>query len=276
MFYSGAHGEIWKGTTTAIQIAVVLQPNGTTQTITLPRGVETLDGIYDSGGLQGIRNQWFSYTRLAPTCPTFGRQLDDIGYFCGVTDLPSTGAQMTVQTTVNEAGALTILFVGTDVNGNRISETKTIPTVAGNSVTTTATFYSITEVVISVTAGELIVTEGTTFFARYQAGETCPKYRRYKFNDKEWDSSVYTICKRGFYALSADNDPMDINNILAFENGLRSYQYEMNTDYAKASQAYGKAVEYLNGELARFEGETSMGTIALDPVTSAGRIWNIL
>lgn len=279
MFYNSSFGQIWNGTQVALSLVVVLQTNGVTQTVTLPRGIETLLGLYDSGGIQGIRNQWYAFLRVAPSTPAYGRELDDLGkVYCGVTDFPSTGSMIQVQTTKTEASSLTITFIGTDVNGIYLSETLTIPTTSGNTVTTTNTFYTVNEVVNSITAGDLIVTltAGTLFFARYQAGETYPVYRRYKLNEKENDATVSAICKREYYALVADNDPMDINNVVAIENGLRAYRYEQNADYGHASAAMAQAVGYLNGELARYQAETAEGTVQMEECTSAGRIWNLL
>lgn len=273
MFYNSAFGQIWLGTEVALSLVVTIQSDNS-RTITLPRGVETLVGVYGACGIQLIRNQWFHYLRIAPTQPVYGPQWDDEGYSCGVYDFSSTGSTISVTTTSNEAGALTITFIGTNINGIRISETLTVPTVSGNTVTTSSTFYSVTEVYRLATVGDLIVNLGSNFYARYQPSELCPKYRRYKFNGCTNDTAVYAIAKREFITLSG-NDPMDINNVPAIENGLRAYRAEQSQDYFKAQEAMGAAVGYLNGELARFQGETSQVPVALDPTCSFGRIWNI-
>lgn len=279
MFYNNSSGTIWKGTEAALSLSVVLQPDGVTQTVTLPRGFETLVGVYDGTGLLGIRNEWFSYLKMAPNTPKYGRKLDDLGNnFCGVTDIPSTGMKLKVTVPSSAGGA--IVISGSDINGVSVSETLTFSASgAPVTLTTTTVFGSIVEVVKFVTPTNVTayLTDGTinTFFSIWQAGETFPQYRRYRLNSKENDSAVSAICKREFFPLVSDNDPCDINNVLAIENGLRAYRYEQNADYVHAQESIQNAIGYLNGELQRFQGETDAGSVSFLKPVNAGSMRNL-
>lgn len=279
MFYNSPHGQIWRGTDGTLALAVVTQPD-TTKTVTLPRGWQTLLGLFDSQGDLDIANQWFAYVNNGQRQKRGDGSLIDLGEgFCGVANLPAAGATMQIQTTVTEAAGLGVTFVGTDANGNSFSEKVTIPAIAGQTATTAATFYSITQVIKDKTAGDVIASiVGTpnVFFSRWQAGELSPDYRRYQFNFEEQSSSVYALCKRAYVDLAAASDPMDINNPIALELGLRAYRYMQNADLVHAGECFQRAVDFLNGELSRDESDAQMGCVQIEYEQSGGAIRNLL
>jgi len=288
-------GTLWKGGQVALAVNVVTQPDDE-QTITLPRHAETLLGVYDSGGIQRIRNQWFSFLRVAPTTPTGGRHLDDLGDgWCGALDFPGTGSTIKVTTTEAEPQGLSVKFYGTDSDGNPISEELTFPvdTAEGDYQVTSSTFYSVERVVCSVTCADILVhltyteatevisggiastvfgcvinggtasttyTEGPfstvadTFYARYEPGETSPNYRRYRLSDATDDDVIFCLCKRRYYPLLADNDPMDIDNVLAIECGLKAYRYLQNADPKTYKGMMIEAIGYLvkDGKVSKY------------------------
>lgn len=278
MFYNSPEGQIWRGTEGVVAIAVVTQPDGT-QTITMPRGWQTILGVYDSGDIINLENEWYIYLQ-EPLCAIFLPKLLDMGDgFVGVANLPSAGAKMQIQTTATEAGSLTVQFYGTDANGNPLNEVVNVPTTSGNTAQTTNTFYSVTQVVKSITAGDVIasiVGSPNVFFCRYQAGEQSPNYRRYQFTFTESDATVTTRSKRKYVDLVADNDPCDIANVIAMENGLRAYRFYQNTDLVKAQGCLAEAFKFLNGELSRDESDSQLGSVAIDYDTGGGSIPNIL
>jgi len=274
-------GSLWQGTNVGLQLAIVTQSSGA-YTITLPRQAETIEGIYGTNsGLLSVRNQWFSYLRVAPGNCTGGSQLDDQGDgFCGVYDPPSTGLSIKIQTTATETTGLTVIVYGTDTTGNPITETINIPSGTAPKYATSAnTYATITEIVKSPTAGDLIVnlTDGTNlfFYARWQAGETTPNYRRYRMNFQTTDTALNALCKRRFIPLSQDNDQMDICNLLGMECALKAYRYLQASDLTTYRESIIEAVGYLNGELARYNAETEKNTLQFEPATSIGRVCNI-
>ena len=124
-------GNLWKGTMFSLPVSVVTQSDGT-QTATLPRTAQTFLGGYCGDNLIKTRNRAFSYLRM-PGGEYQSNFADDLGDgFCGELDPPSTGSFFKIQTTSNEASSLAIVVYGTDVNGNPISESVSIPTVSGS------------------------------------------------------------------------------------------------------------------------------------------------
>lgn len=277
-------GVVWKGTEIALALTIFENPDGC-KVLTLPRGVETLIGVYDGCGTRIIQNQWYSYLRSYPQGWRGGRgwtswPMVDLGDgFCGVVDLPSTGAKIKVVTTSNEAGSLHIRFTGTDSVGNAITENLLIPTVSGNVVITTNTFYSVIQVIKSTTVGNLEVYSEAgatdTFFAQYLPGEAIPNYRRYTFNTSRIDLPVMAICKRRYELLVADNDPCEVSSVLAFESGLRAYHWFRNNDMDAYRDGVKEAINYLNAELSRFQADTETGTVRMQMVVSGGRMRNL-
>jgi hypothetical protein len=276
----GGSSALWKGAISQQTLPVVTQfpdaDGNTFQTVTLTRGLATIVKSFDHDGPIGLRNEWETVSRAGQW--DF-RGLSDLSDgWCGISDLPTNGAQMKITSTGTEAGGLTVFFTGTDINGYSITETVSIPTSAG-SASTLATFYSITSVVKSVTANALFCYQTTaavdTLFARYEPGEQFPSYRRYRYAFKTNRSTITVKAKRQYYPLASDNDPVEFGSVLAFEHALRAYQWGLNGDTNNARQGMVDAIQYLNGEQAAYQSEPSEGVVKQMFVTSGGAIPNI-
>lgn len=271
-------GALWLGARVPLTLPLTTQPDGT-QTVTMGRGFGKIEAAQDGYGSLTIRNEWFRFQQFnASQAGT--RALDDLGYgFCGSLNFPTTGSTLTIQTTSNEAGNLIALF-GTNSTGGIISETLTVPTVSGNTVTSANTYYSLTQVVLPVTVGALIATQttGTLPFAVWAPGETSPNYRRYRYNSAPSASitALSAICIRKYYPLIADTDPCEFGSVLAFEVGLRAYQWMQNSDFDHYRSALAEAISYLNGELAASQSESEQNVAQLEYTTSGGSVANIV
>lgn len=277
----------WKGTEIALALQVYTNPNGC-RVLTLPRGVETLIGVASACGPTIIQNQWFAYLRgysLPPFTesgfPLSGTDnvIQDMGDgFCGVVDLPTTGAQLKFTTSTTEGAGETVFISGLDANLNPISETVNLPTLSGGSVTSLLTYNTVYQIVKSVTVGNLIVnsvvSSVATFFAMYQPGETIPNYRRYIYNNNQNQNTVRAICKRRYELLVADNDPCEIGSVMAFEAGLRGYGWFQRQSMEAYRDAIKEAINYLNGELARFQSDTASATVQNVRMVSGGGMRN--
>lgn len=270
-------GVIWKGTEIVMALTVFTNPNGC-RVITLPRGVETLVGVYDGCENRIIQNQWFSFLRSSPQRGTYAIQDLGDGY-CGVVDMPATGATLKLTTSVTEAAGKTMLVTGTDINGNKISETINIPTLAGASASSVNTYYSVTQVILSVTNGNILVQSvsgsSIVLFSLYQPGETIPNYRRYAINLIDTVTAVEGICKRRYELLVADNDPCEVSSVLAFESGLKAYGWFRNQDMDAYRDAVKESINYLNAELSRFQADTATGTVRQQRQVAAGSMRNL-
>lgn len=278
----GGGNALWNGAITQQSLTIVTQfPDAQGRkalTVTLNRYLETVVAGQDQNGPIGVRNEWQSFGKVGQWG---ARVLNDLSNgFCGVTNINSAGATMQITTTTTETGGLTVVFTGTDVNGNYLTETVSIPTGSGSSVSTVNSFYSITEVVKSTTAGALICTQVTaavpTFFARYDPSENSPNWRRYQLAYNTTLTTLTAKCKRRYVLLSADNDPVEFGSALAFECAIKGYRWLQNNDMASYRGAIIEAIGYLNGLEAAYQSETAEGIVSLEQTTSPGRIWNVL
>lgn len=276
----GGSSALWKGAITQQTLNVVTQfadVNGNIfQTVTLPRGLATVVKAFDQDGPIFLRNEWDAVSRAGQW--DF-RGLNDLSDgWCGISDISLSGANMKITTTGAEAGGLTVIFTGTDVNGYSLTETASIPTSTG-SATTSNLFYSITSVVKSVTANPLFCYQRTsgvdTLFARYEPGEQFPSYRRYRYAFKTNRTTITVKSKRQYYSLTSDNDPVEFGSVLAFENGLRAYQWSLNGDTNAYRQGMVEAIGYLNGEQNAYISEQAEGVVKQEYFTSGGAICNI-
>lgn len=286
-------GAIWLGTRSPQVLPITRQPippnapgNCLLQTITMPIGFGKIQEANDGFGSLDVRNQWFRYTQTPPLGGS--RTLDDLGYgFVGVIDFPYTGSQLTITTTATEVSALTATLFGTDVNGHTITEVMAIPTTSGQSVTSVNTYFpfgnsgGLTQVILSVTAGNLLATQtvGGIFFALYRPGQVSPNFRRYLLNTGYQNpnyTSINTICIRKYYPLIFDTDPCEFGSILAFEVGLRAYQYMLNMDMDHYRSALAESIGYLNGEEAASMSESDEGIVRMEFSTSGGSVQNII
>lgn len=266
----GADGSpIWNGLIAKAQVAVTKQfadSRGFQQlTITLPRQYTTAVVAFDSGGPIPIRNNWQVFGNV----PTYGlRTLDDyLDGWCGATNINALGAKITNTTTSSETGGLTLQLFGTDVNGNSISETMNISTGQGTTLTSANTYYSITEVVKSVTAGNLVVAQVTggvsTPYANYQPTEQVPNYRRYAYNFNTNATTCNVKCKRRLYPLTFDTDLVEFT-VTALEAALKAYRAFCNADYDGQARWMADAIGRQNAVENTFQSETAYGAQQID------------
>tara|TARA_R110000868_G_scaffold64854_5_gene194635 strand:- start:15421 stop:16383 length:963 start_codon:yes stop_codon:yes gene_type:complete len=273
-------GSLWQGTQIPVQLTIITQPDGSC-TVTLPRSVETIQGVYGSeSGIVSPRNLWFSFLRVAPNQQPSGAQLDDLGDgYCGVVEPVAAGSVLKLTTTGTETSGLTAVVYGLGTDGVPTSESLSIPTSSGSSVTGAVLFTVINEIVVSQTAHDLIAylraSSADTFFARYEAGETIPNYRRYRLAFRTNDTVLTAMCKRRYQLLVADNDPVDINNVLAIEFALRAYRYFQASDLKTYRENIAGAIGCLNGELARHGSDSEGITVQFEPSLMMGRVSNI-
>lgn len=273
-------GSLWKGTVAPVQLVIVTQPDGT-KTVTLPRHFETIEGVYgEQTGTISPRNQWFSYLRSTPKNAPGSRHLDDLGDgFCGVLNPATTGSYFKVKATGTETTASKIEVYGIGPDGNPAHDQISVPNINGAEITGTVLFTSITEVIEPLTNNDIIAslrTDGAdTFFARYEAGEVNPCYRRYRLAFNTQETTLSALCKRRFVPLDCDNDPVDICNLMAMECALRAYRFFQASDLEVYRANISEAVGFLNGELARSMSDSEMVTVQMEPSMSMGRISNI-
>lgn len=270
---------VWKGTEIALQLNIFTNIDGS-HCLALPRGVETLIGAYDCNGSRIIQNQWFAYLNQNQWGGWSGpRPTTDLGDgWCGAIDIPSAGAQLQIQTTVNEVAALTVYIAGNDISGNPINETLAIPTVSGNTATSVNTYYAITQITKLPTSGNIkasLLSSATLYFyAIYQPSETIPNYRRYSFTPIPNETTIMAICKRRYEVLLSDNDPIESGSVLAFETGLRAYQWLKNAEMSAYRDALRESINFLNAELGRFQSDSEAGTVQMQKPVAAGSMWN--
>lgn len=277
----GGGNSLWQGLLTVATLPVVTQlpdaQGNTAQTLTLPRWLATVIQANDQNGVIDLRNEFNSFGYAGEWG---GRLLSDLSNgWCGVSNISLAGAKMTVTTTGTETGGLTITFVGTDVNGNQISETLSVPTTVG-TVTTSNTFFSVFEVIKNVTAGYLVVNQVTaavsTFYARYSPAETFPNYRRYLFAFKTNLTTVNVKAKRCYHQLSADNDAVEFGSIRGLECAIQGYRWWQNNDFQAYRESLAEAIGYMNGDQSAYQSEGAATTVQMQYETSPGTICNML
>lgn len=244
-------------------------------------------GLWDCTGIRTINPQWYSFLRVPPPGAWRGINngnwqggtITDMGDgWCGVQDInQTTGANASITTVSNEAGGKTLTFIGKDVNGNFLTEALAIPVGAGTSVTGTAVFYAITEVVKSAATSGFInaylsVAGVKTFYARYDPGELMANYRRYAYTGWTSITVINAFCSRRYYLLSGDNDPCEVESVIAMEMALKAYRWFQNASMETYRTAVNECIAYLNAELQRYVGPTEYGTMRIDPTVGMGRI----
>lgn len=117
--------------------------------------------------------------------------------------------------------------------------------------------------------------QGTTY-GIYDERETVVDWRRYRLSSRTNDATLTARVRKSFIPLVNDFDESDINNLPALEEAIRALGWFDNADYDKARQGMAIAVRYLDGEYARYEAETELGTAQLDASMGCSGVPNIL
>lgn len=273
--------------------------------ITLPRSLQTIL----AGVIQGtddnfrcnlplpIQNEWFQWIPggpgFNPNPPYCTQGLNSLGEgFVFFKELPSSGQIKVVTTTTETANSINIrgynssgdkVFTGT--GASRIEgENITIPTVSGNSVTTSTTWNegnSVYGVVKPSTNGVLLVyhtSGGTdTLIARYEPGEQVPNYRRYLVPSL-WinEGQIVAWCKVAFVPAVVDNDQLIPGNLNALEMALMAVRFRRTSEMDRAIEYFQLAIQELNDEVEDFNAESSYPVMQIPPTLSLGPCSNVI
>lgn len=255
--------------------------------VTLPRNMENVlgwkliatDGTESLGGQRNIYNRWFQYSnRPPPDCGCSILGLYDAGDgFVIFRSLPSAG-KIKLYTSRSETSASfhvrglsggQKVFTGTGT-ATVEGENMTIPSTSGASVTSATTFDagdSLYEIVKPITNGVLTlyhvdpVTSVETQIGRYEPGETVPNYRRYTFPNGNADNTsvIEVISDEGYVLAQADNDQLSVSNVGAIKNAMKALSYEDANDVERYNSYMGQALNLIENERQKFDGDSAVG-----------------
>lgn len=107
-----------------------------------------------------------------------------------------------------------------------------------------------------------------TLLSTYYPGETTPRYRRYQTGQLE--EAVKLICNRRYIPLRNETDWVIPGSISALRYGLKMLRYEGAGQLVEASQAFDRALDFLNQEAKSARGGSRI-TLNLDPTLMWGR-----
>lgn len=114
-----------------------------------------------------------------------------------------------------------------------------------------------------------VINSGTpTLLSTYYPGETTPRYRRYQTGQLE--EAVKLICNRRYVPLRNETDWVIPGSISALRYGLKMLRYEGAGQLVEASQAFDRALDFLNQEAKSARGGSRI-TLNLDPTLMWGR-----
>ncbi len=271
--------------------------------VTLPRSLENVLGwrLLDADGIalageRNIYNQWFQFGGRcnSDSCVFMPGLYDQGGNFVTFRPLPVAGV-LKVYTSTTEStnepfhirGLSSGLKVYTGTGAARIEgENLTIPAGSGASVTSTTTFdeaNSLYEIVKPATNGVLTMyvvdpaTAVETLVGRYDPGETIPNYRRYLYPQGNEDNTdvLELLCDEAFYMVKADRDQLAISNIGALKNALKALQYEDANDVERKMQYLGDALNILDAERSKSDGDSAIGAYNVVGDYGAGSVVNV-
>lgn len=269
--------------------------------ITLPRSMLTVEAaVFQGTGDQyrswqrvDIANEWYQWIPGGPgyisnpplNTAAFVSLGDGFVFFA---QLPSDG-QIKFTTTAAES-ANTINVRGFNSSGSKVytgtgasrieGENVTIPTVLGNSVTTSTTWNegdSVYGVVKPQTNGVILVYHvasgsGTeTLISSYEPGETTPNYRRYLVPKPcVEDSQCVVWAKVQHVPVAVDNDQIIPGNLNALEMALMAVGFRRKAEMERALEYFNLAIVELNDELFDFNAEESWPVMQIDPAMTLG------
>lgn len=280
----------WKGQNTGASFAIYYDQNNQA-IVTLPRGMLALlaaaygqtvappsHQLRFSNSM--IRGGWFEFTNGANYGvgdQSWGNGLQDIGdgwtTFQDVTE-PS---YLRVVTSEAEAGGATVLFRGTDANGNVIYSGSGAGTINGVTLdistgltTQTTQVFGAAPTLIQkpVTYGPIqlfsvgVASGKVTQIGSYDPGETSPGYRRYKLGGAFINqgqtvipyTTLHAMVKRRNVPMVSLADEVIPGNIPAIELGLQGRRYDLQSDTKTADEYWGEAIALLNAELSEYNG----------------------
>lgn len=269
--YNTNIGGGWKGGDVTLSLTIATDAAGTTQFVTLPYGIESIIGVYGSGGIYSIQNEWFAFTRASPGTapgPVNGTLMDLGSGNVTFIDIPTAG----LRPVFTASGSTAITIIGVTTAGNPAKETLT----ANTTVTAANTYASLTSVELPGGTTVTMRDGSANVYAIYQPAETTVDWRRYQLSSKTTDTTLQARCRRKYVPLVADTDQSDIDNIEALTEALRGVKASDALDYITLGNAMRNSMWLLNGEYARYEVETEIGSAQLTEMSGCGSVYNIL
>lgn len=252
--------------------------------ITWPRQIETIEAVNVCGHPIKIRNSWFEFLESGPgsqgSCG--GLKLVDRGQHCAFDDITAgeTDRKIKVYADVNEGAGKTIILQGYDQYGNWIrtqdgtawidGEKLVIPTTAATQTTSTKFFSKLVRVIKPSTNGAIRLYEYNTTtaanvraLAYYEPDETLPNYRRsylpglsnHHTSDDCESVQVEVVAKLRYYPVANENDFLLIGNLDALEQMVIGLTQFDNRNFAEGYTSEKYAVSLLNEELAAHLGD---------------------
>lgn len=289
----------WVGTTIRYRICT------SSNCITWPRQIETIEAMAIEGRPHRVRNDWFEFLEsgqgILDNQTTNGLQLVDRGEAVAFDDITANSwGYIRIYTDLPEDSGKTIILQGYDENANWIRTLDdgayidglkvAIQTDPGTITTTTQKFSRLTGVIKDVTNGNVRLYEydgsaNVRALAIYEPDETLPSYRRSyvpglrnvnQGSDTCARASVEVVAKLRFIPVSKENDFLLIGNIQALESetkAIRAFDNELN-DKAYAFEA--RAVQYLEQELQAFQGDGPVVQLRVERDVSTGLVENVI
>lgn len=281
----------WKGANTGANIAIFYDSSNQAY-VTLPRGMAALlAAAYGQTNVPPnfqfrfsnsvVNGGWYQFLNGGVNGYGVGDQVWGNGVmdagdgWTTFRDL-SEPSYLRVVTLEAEANGATMLFRGTDANGNDIYSGSGAGTINGVTLNistalqtqTTQVFGAPSLIQKPVTYGPITlysvgVASGTvTQIGQYDPGDTSPGFRRYRLGGATLNqgqtvipyTTLHAMVKRRSVPLVSLADEVIPGNIPAITKGLMGYRYDLQNDTAVADECWGEALALLNGELSEYNG----------------------
>lgn len=214
---------------------------------------------------------------MLPDADAWSGVLLDLGDgFVTQYDIATAGTVRLAVSNAADAGKVIRLY-GLDENGVEVyspdGSLGLNVTLANPTVTTTQQFSLVNGVqapanIIAPWTLSVINSGTPTLLSTYYPGETTPRYRRYQTGQLE--EAVKLICNRRYVPLRNETDWVIPGSISALRYGLKMLRYEGAGQLVEASQAFDRALDFLNQEAKSARGGSRI-TLNLDPTLMWGR-----
>lgn len=191
-------------------------------------------------------------------------------------DITTAGTLQLAISNAADAGKVVRLF-GLDENGVDVYSSDGSlginVTLANPTVTTTQQFSVVSGVQAPATISHpwtlsVVNTPSNVLLSTYYPGETAPRYRRYQTGELE--EAVLLICNRRYVPLRNETDWVIPGCISALRYGLKMLAYESAGQLAEASDAFTRALDFLNQEAKSARGGSRV-TLNLDSTLMWGK-----
>jgi hypothetical protein len=282
----------WKGQNTGASFAIYYDSSNNA-VVTLPRGMlSLLAAAYGQTNVpptaqlrfsnSTIRGPWFEFINggfggYGVGDQTWGNGVQDIGDGWTTFQDLTEPSYLRVVTSEAEASGATMLFRGTDGNGNQIYSGSGAGTINGVTLnistalqTQTTQIFGAAPTLIQkpITYGPVSlysvgVASGTvTQIGLYDPGDTSPGFRRYRLGGATINpgqtvipyTTLHAMVKRRNVPMVSLSDEVIPGNIPAIELGLQGRRYDLQSDTKTADEYWGEAIALLNAELSEYNG----------------------